>query len=64
LDSTVTSVRAFCVPAAPCRAGLWGLLIYPVLGGRYGRPKGVLSSGLWSYTGIAGMYFPFTGEAT
>lgn len=37
--------------------------IYPFLGGRYGPPKGVLSSALWSYTGIAGMYFPFTGEA-
>ncbi len=37
--------------------------IYPALGGRYAHPKGVLSSGLWSYTGIEGMYFPFTGEA-
>lgn len=37
--------------------------VFPVLGGRYGRPKGVFSSRLWSYTGIAGAYFPFTGEA-
>lgn len=37
--------------------------LYPVLGGHYGLPKGVRSSGLWSYTGIEGVYFPFTGEA-
>lgn len=37
--------------------------LYPVLGGRYGAPKGVLSSEWWSYTGTAGMYFPFTAEA-
>lgn len=37
--------------------------IHPALGGRYAPSKGVLSSGLWSYTGIEGMYFPFTGEA-
>lgn len=37
--------------------------VLPVLDGRYGRPKGVVSSRLWSYTGIAGAYFPFTGEA-
>lgn len=37
--------------------------IYPALGGLYGRPKGVLLSRLWSYTGITGMYFPFTAEA-
>lgn len=36
---------------------------YPVLGGHYGRPKFVVSSGLWSYTGTAGLYFPWTGEA-
>ena len=37
--------------------------IYPALGGQCGRPKGVLLSRLWSYTGITGMYFPFTAEA-
>lgn len=37
--------------------------IYPTLGGNYGRPKGVLLSRYWSYTGIGGMYFPFTAEA-
>ena len=37
--------------------------IVPALGGRYGAPKGVYLSHLWSYTGIAGIYFPFTGEA-
>ncbi|MCW3488510.1 DUF3810 domain-containing protein [Dethiobacter alkaliphilus] len=37
--------------------------IYPQLGGRYGRPKGVMLSRYWSYTGIGGMYFPFTAEA-
>lgn len=35
----------------------------PQVGGRYGAPKGVLLSKWWSYTGTAGMYFPFTGEA-
>lgn len=37
--------------------------IYPELGGAYGRPKGVFLSRYWSYTGITGMYFPFTAEA-
>jgi hypothetical protein len=37
--------------------------IYPELGGRYGRPKGVILSNYWSYTGIGGVYFPFTAEA-
>lgn len=36
---------------------------YPELGGRYGRPKGVFFSNVMSYTGISGVYFPFTGEA-
>lgn len=36
---------------------------YPVLGGRYGSPKGVMLSPYWSYTGISGVYFPFTAEA-
>lgn len=37
--------------------------IYPELGGKYGRPKGVMLSHYWSYTGISGVYFPFTAEA-
>lgn len=37
--------------------------IYPELGGRYGRPKGVMLSHYWSYTGISGVFFPFTAEA-
>ncbi len=37
--------------------------VYPELGGHYGRPKGVILSHYWSYTGIGGMYFPFTAEA-
>ncbi|HBN82815.1 MAG TPA: DUF3810 domain-containing protein, partial [Clostridiales bacterium] len=37
--------------------------IYPELGGQYSVPKGVFLSHYWSYTGIAGMYFPFTAEA-
>lgn len=37
--------------------------IYPELGGRYGRPKGVILSHFWSYTGISGVFFPFTAEA-
>jgi hypothetical protein len=36
---------------------------YAELGGRYGRPKAVLLSHFWSYTGVSGMYFPFTAEA-
>ena len=36
---------------------------YPVLAGRYSPPKPVLISPLWAYTGITGVYFPFTGEA-
>jgi hypothetical protein len=37
--------------------------VHPVLAGSYSRPKGVLVSPLWSYTGITGMYSPYTGEA-
>jgi hypothetical protein len=37
--------------------------IYPELGGRYGKPKGVILSNVMSYLGISGVYFPFTGEA-
>ncbi|MEN6327634.1 MAG: DUF3810 domain-containing protein [Syntrophomonas sp.] len=37
--------------------------VYPQLGGRYGRPKGVLLSGYMSYLGISGVYNPLTGEA-
>lgn len=37
--------------------------LYPALEGKYGSPKGVLMSKLMSYTGITGVYFPFTGEA-
>lgn len=36
---------------------------YPELAGRYGDPKPVLLSELMNYTGICGVYFPFTGEA-
>ncbi len=36
---------------------------YPELAGKYGNPKPVLLSGLMNYTGICGVYFPFTGEA-
>jgi len=36
---------------------------YPILGGKYGRPKGVMLSELMCYTGITGFIFPFTGEA-
>lgn len=38
-------------------------VIYPELGGKYGRPKGILFSKAMSYAGISGIYFPFTGEA-
>jgi len=36
---------------------------YPCLGGSYGNPKPVFLSKLMNYTGISGIYFPFTGEA-
>lgn len=36
---------------------------YPELGGSFGNPKPVLLSELMSYTGITGVYFPFTAEA-
>jgi len=38
-------------------------LIYPELGGNFGKPKPMLFSKGMSYTGISGIYFPFTGEA-
>ncbi len=37
--------------------------IYPLLGGKFGRPKGVLLSKGLSLLGIGGVYFPFTAEA-
>jgi hypothetical protein len=36
---------------------------YSVLKGSYGNPKPVFLSKLMCYTGITGVYFPFTGEA-
>lgn len=36
---------------------------YPELAGNYGDPKPVMLSRLMNYTGICGIYFPFTGEA-
>lgn len=36
---------------------------YPALGGLYGRPKPVKRSEAMAYTGIWGMYFPYTVEA-
>lgn len=38
-------------------------LLYPTLGGNFGKPKPFLPSLLMSYAGISGVYFPFTGEA-
>ena len=35
----------------------------PQLGGSYGAPKPVTLSKPWAYTGIWGVYFPFTAEA-
>ncbi|MCX7924018.1 MAG: DUF3810 domain-containing protein [Clostridia bacterium] len=37
--------------------------LYPELGGKFGRPKAVILSEGMSYTGITGVYFPFTAEA-
>lgn len=38
-------------------------LTYPVLYGNFGNPKSIFFSETMSYTGIAGIYFPFTAEA-
>ena len=35
----------------------------PELSGNYSNPKYIISSNLMCYTGITGIYFPFTGEA-
>lgn len=54
------------IPGMFARAGLGYrevAKIYPELGGNFGPPKGVFLSRFWSYTGISGMYSPFTGEA-
>lgn len=54
------------IPDALRRASLGyqrAAALYPVLAGTYSPPKGVWVSPLWSYTGIGGVYFPFTGEA-
>ncbi|MBS3994403.1 MAG: DUF3810 domain-containing protein [Alkaliphilus sp.] len=37
--------------------------IIPELQGSFGRPKGILLSEMLSYTGLVGIYFPFTAEA-
>lgn len=37
--------------------------VYNTLSGQYGKPKPVFLSEFMCYTGIAGIYFPFTGEA-
>ncbi|MHC1681761.1 MAG: DUF3810 domain-containing protein [Clostridiaceae bacterium] len=36
---------------------------YPELRGSYGRPKAILFSQYMTYTGITGIYIPYTGEA-
>lgn len=38
-------------------------LKYPELKGHYGKPKAILLSKFMSYTGITGIYIPYTGEA-
>jgi len=37
--------------------------IYPELGGSFGKAKPIFFSARMSYTGISGIYFPFTAEA-
>lgn len=37
--------------------------LYPELGGKYGPPKRILLSEEMSYTGITGIYIPYTAEA-
>jgi hypothetical protein len=36
---------------------------YPVLGGKYGPPKKIFLSEPMTYTGITGIYIPYTGES-
>lgn len=36
---------------------------YNTLQGNYSKPKYILSSEVFNYTGITGIYFPFTGQA-
>lgn len=38
-------------------------LIFPQLGGKYSKPKPILLSEPMCYTGITGIYMPYTGEA-
>lgn len=38
-------------------------LIFPELGGTYSKPKPILLSEAMCYTGITGVYMPYTGEA-
>lgn len=38
-------------------------LKYPELSGEYGKPKPIILSKFMSYTGITGIYIPYTGEA-
>ncbi|HHV65942.1 MAG TPA: DUF3810 domain-containing protein [Peptococcaceae bacterium] len=58
LEGGFEAVRTLA-PLALAKAGE----IYPELKGNFGRPKPVFLSELMSYTGITGIYFPFTGEA-
>ena len=37
--------------------------VYPELGGSFGNPKPIFLSEFMSYTGITGVYFPYTAEA-
>ena len=37
--------------------------LYPIFYGSYGKPKPILASSYMNYTGITGIYSPFTGEA-
>lgn len=37
--------------------------VIPNANGKYAKPKYVISSNLMCYTGITGIYFPFTGDA-
>lgn len=39
------------------------LTTFPTLSGHYGRPKPILASPLMNYTGITGIFSPFTAEA-
>ncbi len=70
LSVSVDSEGNVAIPGSPrdilknCHKGYESVAgKYPELSGSYSHPKPVLLSRLMNYTGLCGVYFPFTGEA-